>query len=163
MPLGPSRFRDALAVLVRHDVRFVVVGGVAAALGGAPVVTLDLDIVHERAPENVARLLDALAELDARYRDPGGRVLRPEATALLGPGHHLLATTAGPVDVLGEVVGGSTYTELLEETTPVPLDGHTIAVLGLAAVIRLKEALGRDKDRAMLAILRRALVESEST
>jgi hypothetical protein len=38
--------------LVAHDVEFIVVGGVAAVLQGAPVVTFDLDILHRRTPEN---------------------------------------------------------------------------------------------------------------
>ncbi len=79
------RFRDALEVLSGHRVEYIVVGGVAAVLSGAPVSTFDLDIVHARSGENVARLLAALTDLDARYRDPGGRVLRPEASALAGP------------------------------------------------------------------------------
>jgi hypothetical protein len=124
------------------------------------VSTFDLDIVHERTTENVGKLVTALAELDARYRDPGGRVLRPEAAGLLGPGHHLLATTAGPVDVLGALVGDLTYPDLLPESQDVALADLTVTVLGLAAIIRLKEALGRDKDRAMLAILRRTLEAS---
>ena len=159
-PTAP-RFREVLAVLARHDVRFVVVGGVAAVIAGAPVATLDLDIVHDRAEDNVTKLLDALRDLDARYRDPGGRVLRPEAPALMGPGHHLLVTTDGPLDVLGEVIGGLTYDDLLVDSTALALDGRSVTVLGLPAIIRLKEALGREKDRAMLEILRRTLEESE--
>lgn len=78
----PPRFRDALEVLASHHVDFIVVGGVAGVLAGAPISTFDLDIVHDRAPPNVARLLSALTDLDARYRDPAGRVLRPEAEPL---------------------------------------------------------------------------------
>jgi len=82
------RFRDGLETLARHGVEFVVVGGVAAVLNGAPISTFDLDIVHARAPANLDRLLAALTELDARYRDLTGRVLRPELSALAGDGHH---------------------------------------------------------------------------
>jgi len=78
----PPKFKDALEVLARHHVDFIVVGGVAAVLGGAPISTFDLDIVHDRAPTNVARLLSALTDLDARYRDLTGRVLRLEARGL---------------------------------------------------------------------------------
>jgi hypothetical protein len=99
----PPKFREALEILAAHHVDFVVVGGVAAVLGGAPISTFDLDIVHDRAPTNVVRLLDALAALDARYRDLTGRVLRPEARALEGEGHHLLLTRCGPLDVLGRM------------------------------------------------------------
>ncbi len=155
------RFVDALTVLTRHHVRFVVVGGVAAVLGGAPVSTFDLDIVHARDPDNVAALSAALLDLDARYRDPSGRVLRPEARGLAGPGHHLLATTAGPLDVLGEIVGGATFATLLPRSERIELDGMAIHILGLAALIESKALLNRDKDRASLAILRRTLAERE--
>jgi hypothetical protein len=77
----PPKFKEALEVLAHHHVNFVVVGGVAAVLEGAPISTFDLDIVHDRSPTNVARLLSALSDLDARYRDLTGRVLRPEARA----------------------------------------------------------------------------------
>ena len=56
----------------RHGVEYVVVGGLAAVLQGAPVTTLDVDIVYARSEENVGRLEAALTELDARVRtDPG--------------------------------------------------------------------------------------------
>lgn len=51
----PPKFKEALEVLARHHVDFVVVGGVAAVLGGAPISTFDLDIVHDRSPTNVTR------------------------------------------------------------------------------------------------------------
>lgn len=160
--MAPSvRFVDALAVLTRHRVQFVVVGGVAAVLGGAPVSTFDLDIVHARSPQNITALAAALLDLDARYRDPTGRILRPEPRALAGPGHHLLMTTAGPLDVLGEIVGGATYDSLLPRTDRVDLDGTPIQILGLAALIESKALLNRDKDRATLAVLRRTLAERE--
>ncbi len=41
--------------LSRHDVDFIVIGGVAAILEGVPITTLDLDIVYDRAPENLER------------------------------------------------------------------------------------------------------------
>ena len=43
------RFLDLLRVLDRHKVDFIVVGGVAAILEGAPVATFDLDIMHSRS------------------------------------------------------------------------------------------------------------------
>jgi hypothetical protein len=62
-------FRAALEVLARHHVDFIVVGGVAAVLNGAPVSTFDLDIVHARTDANLDRLMHALGELEAHYRD----------------------------------------------------------------------------------------------
>jgi len=113
----PPKFKEALEVLARHHVDFVVVGGVAAVLAGAPISTFDLDIVHDRSATNVARLLDALTDLDARYRDLTGRVLRPEARALEGDGHHLLLTSCGPLDVLGRIGLGRGYQDLIADSS----------------------------------------------
>jgi hypothetical protein len=156
----PPKFKEALEVLAHHHVDFVVVGGVAAVLAGAPISTFDLDIVHDRSPTNVARLLSALADLDARYRDLTGRVLRPEARALEGEGHHLLLTRCGPLDVLGNIGLGRSYQDLIADSIERPLGQITICVLGLEALIRAKIEAGRDKDRAVLPILRRTLEES---
>ena len=93
---SPPRFKDALEVFARHHVDLIVVGGVAAVIGGAPLATFDLDVVHARNSANLDRLRNALDELDARYRDPAGRLLRPDASGLAGTGHHLLQTRCGP-------------------------------------------------------------------
>jgi predicted nucleotidyltransferase len=61
------------------------------------------------------------------------------------------------VDVLGAIGQGRTYDDLLPESLAVDLGGVSVQVLGLAAVIRTKEEAGRDKDRAVLDILRRTL------
>ena len=82
-------FAAILEVLARHDVDFIVVGGVCAVLLGAPVATFDLDVVHARSEENLRRLSNALDELDAHYRDHLPRRLKPSNEALAHTGHHL--------------------------------------------------------------------------
>lgn len=57
-----------------------VVGGIGAILNGVPIITLDLDIVHSREPENVQRLLRAMEKLDAHYREQPERRLLPFTT-----------------------------------------------------------------------------------
>lgn len=47
------RFRGLLQALLRHGVDFFVVGGVAAQLEGASIVTLDLDILYNKTPANL--------------------------------------------------------------------------------------------------------------
>ena len=44
----------------RHDVRYLVIGGIAAILYGVPRATFDLDILIEATPDNAKQLLDAL-------------------------------------------------------------------------------------------------------
>lgn len=159
MARSTPKFREALAILARHSVDFIVVGGVAAVLNGAPISTFDLDLVHRRTPENVGRLMLALAELGALYRDPADRRLPPVAANLVGPGHNLLITKCGPVDLLGTIGKGDTFETLIGNTVAQQLGSFTIRVLDLAALIRVKEETARDKDLAVLAILRRTLQE----
>lgn len=177
---GPqANVKETLTALAQHEVSFIVVGGVAAVLAGAPISMFDLDIVHERSPANVARLLSALTQMEARYRDPAvsdpenpqaarsnGRVIPPTLQALLGEGHHLLMTRFGPLDVLGKVgvgpgAAGRGYEELVLESSLLAVGSLRVRVLGLRALIRSKQDAGRDKDRAVLAILQRTLAESE--
>jgi predicted nucleotidyltransferase len=152
-------FLALLQALREHDVQFIVVGGVCAVLHGAPISTLDLDIVHARDDENLAKLERALAELDAVYREASWRQLRPTAERLRSAGHHLLITRAGPLDILGEIVGGRGYSELLPASQVVELEGFSVSVLELASLIAVKEELRRERDLAVLPILRRLLEE----
>jgi hypothetical protein len=79
--MGESRsvkFLGLLRVLLRHGVDFFVVGGVAAQLEGAPILTLDLDVLYDTTPQNLDRLLAALREIKAHYRDPAGRHIEPD-------------------------------------------------------------------------------------
>ncbi|HSK04843.1 MAG TPA: hypothetical protein VK932_26520 [Kofleriaceae bacterium] len=76
-----------VAKLCDASVEFIIVGDASAVLQGAPITTNDLDIVHRRTPENVARLLEVLLQLDATMRyDFAHRELRPTAEMLAGRG-----------------------------------------------------------------------------
>ena len=69
-------------------------------------------------------------------------------------------TRAGPLDVLGEVAGGRVYEDLVGQTVEFEIDqGLRIRVLSLPALISLKEETGREKDLAMLPLLRNTLRE----
>jgi hypothetical protein len=154
-------FLAILNVLAAHEVKFIVVGGVCAVLQGAPVSTFDLDIVHARDPENIGRLLAALHELGAVSREHPDRQIGPDRTHLESPGHQLLLTKAGPLDVLGVVSGGRGYGELVSQVDEMRIGSVSIKVLRLATLIDIKEELGREKDRAVLSILRRTLEEKQ--
>ena len=82
---------DILVTLAKHDVRYIAVGGIAAVLRGAPINTRDVDIVYDRAEDNLSRPLEALADLDAYFRDDP-RNLRPNESHLRSTGHKLLRT-----------------------------------------------------------------------
>jgi hypothetical protein len=155
-----ARFAEILRLLAEHEVEFVVVGMTAGVLQGAPVTTIDLDVVHRRSPENVTKLLRVLREIDAVYRhDPRG--LRPTESHLAGDGHQLLATSCGDLDCLGAIDDGRGYEDLLPGTIEMRLaNGRAIRVLSLSALIEAKVRAGRPKDLAALPVLRATLDET---
>lgn len=156
---SPS-LESLLETLATSDVEFVVVGLLAAVAQGAPVTTHDLDIVHRRTPENIAKLVDVLVnKLDARYRGHTD-VLRPTAEILAGTGHSLLKTNLGPLDVLGAIEGGRDYDALLPVSQRIEISGHTVHVLGLETLIELKRESTRRKDQLVLPILEETLRQS---
>jgi hypothetical protein len=106
MPSGNEKPKTAnlgalLKGLKEAGVDFVVVGGVAAVVEGAPVTTVDMDIVHRRNEDNVKKLTGYLESINAHQRRPDAKIVKPEKHALKGEGHWLLSTDLGPLDVLG--------------------------------------------------------------
>jgi hypothetical protein len=149
-----------LAELAGAGVEFIVVGGAAAVLHGAPVITKDLDIVHRRTPENVMRLLEVLLRLDATFRyDLANRGLRPTAELLAGRGQINLSTSLGPIDPLCELDEGRGYEELLPHSEVMNDEGASLRVIDLPTLIEVKTKAGRPKDRVMLPILVATLEE----
>ena len=160
MPPTVADVSGLLRVLAEHDVSFLVVGGVCAVIHGAPVSTFDLDIVPERSGENVARLLSALASVDAVHRDLAGRSIPPDASRLSGPGHNLFMTRSGPLVVLGTIGEGRDFSTLASHSRTIALgEGLTARVLDLEALIEVKREAGREKDLSTLPILVRTLEE----
>ena len=153
-------FLALLRTLTDHGVDFIIVGGVSAVLHGAPITTFDLDVVHARTPENISRLLAALKGLDACYRASGDRRLQPEAEHLASPGHQLLMTRLGPLDLLGTIGTDHDYEDLSNHVVEHEVSGLRLHVLDLETLIKVKEEVGFEKDRAVLPILRRTLEET---
>lgn len=92
--VAQDRLNQLLGALLDAHIEFVVIGGLAGVLHGAPVTTADIDIVHNKSEQNVDRLLSVLATIHARMRaDP--RNIAPARTHLQGNGHVLLETDFG--------------------------------------------------------------------
>jgi hypothetical protein len=151
-------------IVALHEARvdFVIVGGAAAVLHGAPVTTKDLDIVHDRAPANVERLLQVLLALGAYNRaDLANRRLPPTTSALSGRGHINLQTTFGPLDVLCELDDNRGYLELVPHSEMIHAGDLQLRVLDLPTLIDVKARAGRPKDRVVLPVLIATLEEKQ--
>jgi hypothetical protein len=149
-------FLDGLEMLVKHQVRFVLIGGVAANLRGSTTITNDLDVCYARDPDNLERLAKALRELHARLRGaPADVPFKLDPKTLEMGDSFTFVTDVGSVDVLGHpsgIPGG--YEELEAAADDIEIvGGITIKVAALDDIIRMKRAVGRPKDLIEVEVL----------
>ena len=122
---------------------------------------MDVDIVHSQSPENIARLLAFLKSVEAVHRRFDDTLIEPKERDLSGNGHVLLTTRIGPLDVLAVIEGGRSYEDLLEHTVDIDFRGHTLRVLDLKTLIKLKKTSTDPKDKQRLPVLRETLRQLE--
>jgi hypothetical protein len=139
--------------LIEAGVDFILVGGLAAVVQGAPVTTMDVDIVHNQSPENIAKLLSFLKSVDAFHRRPDDKIIEPKEGDISGMGHALFTTQLGPLDILAVIEEGRAYGDLLEHTVEIEFRNHTIRVLELKMLIQLKRTSTDPKDMQRLPVL----------
>lgn len=153
-----------LAALERHGVRYVVIGGLAAQLRGAPIVTYDLDVSPARDRDNLDRLAAALADLSGKPRIAGAPTdfeIPLDGAMLAGFQNLSLDTPHGQIDLVLLPDGTKGYDDLVRSATRVRVSAELeVPVADLADVVRSKAAAGRAKDHAQLPILREALEQT---
>ncbi len=157
-------FEGLIRALREAGVEFILVGGAAATALGSTRLTLDLDVVYARTPENLARLVEALAPLSPYLRGaPPGLPFRWDEATLRRGLNFTLTTSRGDLDLLGEIAGGGGYDALLPHTLELTLFGMPVRCLGLEKLIEVKRAAGRPKDLEAIAELQAILEERGGT
>ncbi len=150
-----------LRALCEQEIAFVIVGGAAAVLHGAPTTTQDLDIVPEQSEANLDRLLALLQAHDTLVRDPAGRRLEPSPVALRGRGQMQLLTDLGPLDILCRLHDGRGYQELAQHSVAIEAGDLNLKVIDLPTLIEIKSNTGRVRDRLVVPLLLALLRERE--
>ena len=140
---------------MKADIEFILVGGLAAVIQGAPLTTMDVDIVHSRSSENISKLSQFLKSIDAIYRRPDKKIIVPKEEDFSG--HALFSTRLGPLDILAFIEKGKNYEDLLKNTIEIDFRGHTIRVLDIRTLIELKKTSKDPKDRQRLPVLEETL------
>jgi hypothetical protein len=146
-----------LQVLHRHEVRYVLIGGLAAALRGSATPTFDVDITPAAGAANLARLSAALTDLNARIRVDGiaeGLPFSHDATSLAHMTTLNLITRFGDLDIAFDPAGVTDYSQWENGATLATVLGVPVQVASLDDIIQSKEAADRDKDRLQLPVLR---------
>lgn len=144
----------AFRALQAHDVGFVVVGGVAAILLGAPITSNDLDVVPDPDPANLTRLMEALLDVGAEVRFAGAVRRLPDGEWLRASRFWNLDTRSGKLDILMQVGAGLDYHAIRSDAVEIGLGDLNVWVASLDHLIAMKEEANRPKDLQALPILR---------
>jgi hypothetical protein len=125
----------------------ILIGNMAAALHGAPVSTIDIDLFFRKTPRNMQKLKLVAAALDAVILKPYYPV-----SALF----RLHRDRDGlQVDFMGHIDGVQSYEGVRGRAGLYQIGGQKLLAASLDDIIRSKRAAGREKDRAVIAILER--------
>lgn len=163
-PLDTAR---VLRALDDAGVDYVLIGGVACIAHGAEQLTFDTDILPALNPENLDRLLSALASLGAGVFVDAARLameagelwetvsLRRGAVGLADAEAWHFSTDAGLVDVVMTAAGVGGFDAHVDNARHIEVFGLAVRVAGLDELMRSKETLGRPKDVTVLDQLRR--------
>ena len=148
-------YRAILESLDRHDIDFVVVGAIAMVLHGSARLTRDLDLCYSREHANLERLATALKPFTPSLRDaPAELPFTLDAATLRCGLNFTLRSSAGDIDLLGELAGIGGYAAVQRLSVVMKVYDREIRVLDLDGLERAKRAAGRLKDLTDLAEIR---------
>lgn len=162
-PMSDEQIVSVVGTMNRHGVRYIVIGGTASQLHGAPVErTYDIDLVPDRAARNLDALGAALREMNGRLwvgpEQPSGLPMTFDRVSLGNIAGFLnLVTDHGPVDITSVPDGTTGYPDLIRSVVIIRVGDEGVPVADLADVIRSKEAAGRTKDLEVLPRLHKFL------
>ncbi len=158
-----KKLEPQIALLVKFQIDFVIIGGLAAVLHGADYFTHDIDICYSRVPENLEKLAWALQSVNARLRGtPAGLPFILDARTIKQGLNFTFETDIGPLDLLGEVAGVGSYDEAARQAVATEFFGHAVQILSLSHLISAKRAAGRPKDLIVIPELE-AILESQKS
>jgi predicted nucleotidyltransferase len=140
-----NRLRDVFKSLQRHDVKYVVIGGVAAILHGVPRATFDVDILIEATPDNSKRLLDALldAGLGSASLTTAEDILANEITVFKDRVRVDVQTTTP----------GIQFADAWQRRKTITYQGQKFFILSRQDLIASKRAAGRSVDMEDVRLL----------
>jgi hypothetical protein len=148
MSVNPD-FRDLFAALNAAHAEFLIIGGYALAVHGAPRFTKDLDVWVKANPENAQKVWNALDEFGAPF-------LALTLQDLSTPGIVFqMGLPPNRIDII-TVIDGIEFHEAWEHRVSSAYGDQPVMVIGIDDLIRNKEATGRPQDQLDAQTLRRS-------
>jgi len=141
-----NQLQDVFRSFQSHDVKYVVIGGIAAVLHGVPRATFDLDILIEATETNAQCLLDAMLEVNF------GTAGLTNAKDVLS---HEISVFQDRVRIdVQTKTPGLTFTEAWTNRVTMKYHGQPFYVVSKMDLIKSKSASGRDIDLEDVRILK---------
>lgn len=135
-------------------VDFVLVGGMAAVAHGSSLITKDVDVYTPLVEPNLSKIVEALRDLDPRYRFRPDKLRMPlEPERLHGFRMLNLVTELGAIDLMAEVSGVAPFEEIVAKSWTSDLGGVVVRIIDLESLISAKRSAGRPKDIRAVAEL----------
>lgn len=139
-PLTPE-FREFLALLNDHNVRYLVVGGYAVGFHGYVRYTKDLDVWVAISPENASRVAKAIEVFSGTSVDES-KFLSTRTLFQIG---------VPPIRIeLITQIDGVEFDDCYSQRHPLMLGDMSVEVISLKDLRRNKAASGRPQDLADL-------------
>ncbi len=156
-------FEGLLKSLADGGVNFILIDGVAATVHGGARLTEDVDVVYQRSEENIKRLAKAVIRLNPYLRGaPAGLPFQWDKETIERGLNFTLSTNLGSLDLLGKIIDGGCYDDLLPHTFELELFSIRCRCLNLQQLIHVKRAAGRPKDLEAIAELEALQDETDS-
>lgn len=140
-----NRLQDVFKSFQQHDVKCLVIGGIASILHGVPRATFDLDILIEPTTENAKRLLNALVDagLGTASLTTPENILANEIT-IFKDRIRIDVQTSTP---------GIRFKDAWTRRQIVAYQGQDFFILSKEDLIASKRAAGRDVDKEDVRLL----------
>ncbi|MFO7900274.1 MAG: DUF6036 family nucleotidyltransferase [Planctomycetota bacterium] len=138
-------FVDLLELFEKHDVRYLIIGGLAFIYHAKPRATKDMDIFVDPSPDNIGRANEALTEFGSPWLiEPGDR----EQIVQIG-------VAPDRVDLLLKLDGIPDFDSAWAERVRDRYGSTEVNWLSLDDLIRSKEAIDHPRHREDVRTLRK--------
>lgn len=143
-------YREILQIFVEEKVKFIVVGAYALGVHGVPRATGDIDIFVKADAENSQRIYYSLIRFGAPVSELSPLDFNEDEIIFQ------IGIAPRRIDIITSI-DGVTFDEAYENCVTAEVEGLNIPVLSVDALIKNKEATGREKDLLDVRILKKHL------
>jgi hypothetical protein len=146
--------RKICALLNKHEVDYMLIGGVAVGFHGFHRSTADIDFWYNPQVKNFQKIINALNEYGIDTADLNALIFDPQKTFLRVP------QLGFRTEFLPQIPGVKSFRESKRSAVKTQLDGVEVFVLGYDDLIKNKETVKRAIDLTDVEELRKRKMKS---